>query len=126
MSNMGDRIRFLRERAGLTQEELGEKIGAQKSAIRKYEKDEVENNKRSSVKVLAQVFGVSPAYLMFGEDQEYESVSLVSAEELELIRLYRDLNGTGQAALIGTARGLHANPDMKKTGASNVEETFTA
>lgn len=47
---MGERIKYLRESKGMTQEELGEKIGVQKSAIRKYEKGEVENIKRSNIK----------------------------------------------------------------------------
>ncbi len=61
---MANRIRFLRKKAGLTQEELGNLIGVQKSAIRKYEKGEVENIKRANIKKLAEFFNVSPAYLM--------------------------------------------------------------
>ena len=123
---MGDRIKYLREKVGLTQEELGEKIGVQKSAIRKYEKGEVENIKRSSVKIMADLFGVTASYLMFGEDLEGDAATLATAEERELIRIYRELNATGQTTLIGTARGLFANPDMKKGGTSDKAGTFTA
>ena len=61
---MGERIKQLREQMGLTQEELGKYIGVQKSAIRKYEKNEVENMKRSSIEILSKLFNVSPSYLM--------------------------------------------------------------
>lgn len=123
---MGDRIKELREKAGLTQEELGEKLGIKKSAIAKYEKGRVVNIKRSTIKVMADLFGVSASFLMFGEDEDAEDDIPVSAEERELLRIYRRLNAIGQTTLIGTARGLFANPDMKRGGASNATETYTA
>ena len=46
--DMGERIKYLRNLKGWTQEELGTKVGMQKSAIAKYEKGNVENTKRSS------------------------------------------------------------------------------
>lgn len=42
-----------------------------------------------------------------------------SPGEAELIGIFRGLNDLGQVALLSTARGLAANPDMKKAGASN-------
>lgn len=65
---MGEIIRQLRLQRGITQEELGKVIGVQKSAIRKYESGLVENIKRSSIKKLADYFGVSPSYLLGYED----------------------------------------------------------
>lgn len=61
---MGKRIRDLRIQKGMTQEELGRVIGVQKSAIRKYESGAVENIKRSSIDKMAQLFGVTPSFLM--------------------------------------------------------------
>ena len=72
MSEMGSRIRDLRLAAGLTQEQLGDMVGLQKSAIAKYENGKTENMKRSVIKKMAEVLGVSPAYLMgFEEDTTY-------------------------------------------------------
>ncbi len=65
---MGKRIKQLRIANGLTQEELGKYIGVQKSAIRKYEKGEVKNIKRSSIEIMSNLFKVSPSYLMCIED----------------------------------------------------------
>ncbi|MBR3805100.1 MAG: helix-turn-helix transcriptional regulator [Clostridia bacterium] len=65
---MGDIIKSLRIQKGMTQEELGKVIGVQKSAIRKYESGMVENIKRTSIKKMAQLFGVSPTYLMGMEE----------------------------------------------------------
>lgn len=69
--SMAERIKELRLAAGLTQEELGEKIGLQKSAIAKYENGRVENIKRSTIQALADLFGVKPSYILgFDEDEE--------------------------------------------------------
>ena len=95
---MGKRIKELRLKKGITQEELGKIIGVQKSAILKYESGMVENMKRSSIKTLAEFFGVKPSYLM-GLDNNiinvYSSVhagilsdmKILLETQLELIKL---------------------------------------
>lgn len=67
--SMAERIKELRINAGLTQEELGEKLGLQKSAIAKYENGRVENIKRSTIQAMADLFGVKPSYVL-GFDSE--------------------------------------------------------
>ena len=71
---MGARIKELRTAAGLTQEELGAKLGLQKSVIAKYENGRIENVKRSTIAKMAQIFGCSPVYLMGLEDEPQVSV----------------------------------------------------
>ena len=66
--DMGERIKYLRSLKGWTQEELGAKVGMQKSAIAKYEKGNVENMKRSVIKKMSELFEVSPSYLMALDD----------------------------------------------------------
>ena len=61
---MSEIIRNERKKAGLTQEELAEKLGIQKSAVAKYESGRVENVKRSSIQKMSEIFGCDPAYLM--------------------------------------------------------------
>jgi repressor LexA len=53
---MGERIKYYRTKSDMTQEQLGELLGVQKSAIRKYEKGEVENIKRSTIKRMSEIF----------------------------------------------------------------------
>ena len=60
----GDIIKKLRKDNKLTQEQLGNLIGVQKSAIAKYENGRVENLKRSTIEKLAEVFGVTPSYIL--------------------------------------------------------------
>lgn len=76
---MGKRIKELRLKKGVTQEELGKIIGVQKSAILKYESGLVENMKRSSIKALADYFGVRPSYLMGLDDTLINVYSSVHA-----------------------------------------------
>lgn len=61
---MSDRIKSKRKEAGLTQEELAQKLGLQKSAIAKYENGRVKNIKRSVIANMAKILGCSPMYLM--------------------------------------------------------------
>lgn len=56
----GELIRKLRTEKGLTQEQLGEMLGVQKSAIAKYENGRVENIKRTTLNKLATIFDISP------------------------------------------------------------------
>ena len=62
--NMSERIKERRNAVGLTQEELGEKLGLKKSAIAKYENGRVENIKRSTIQKMAVVLECSPSYLL--------------------------------------------------------------
>ena len=71
--NTGDIIKRLRKKNNLTQEELGTKLGIKKSAIRKYEKGEVENIKKSNIIKLAKIFNVTPSYLMGWEDDSEDN-----------------------------------------------------
>ena len=71
---MGEILKELRLERGLTQEEVGNLIGVQKAAIQKYEKGDVENIKRSSIKKLAKYYGVTTDYI-FGIDKERKDTS---------------------------------------------------
>lgn len=70
-----ERIKALRLRRGMTQQELGEQIGVKKAAINKYETGLVVNLKRSSIIRMAEVLGVTPGYLMGWTDDENGEVS---------------------------------------------------
>lgn len=61
---LGDKIRFHRKRLGLTQTELGERLGVQVNAVSKWECGRVESIPTSKIKELAKIFGVAPSYLI--------------------------------------------------------------
>jgi len=62
--NTGEKIKELRELSGMTQEELGARLGLKKAAINKYETGRVVNIKRTTLKRLADALGVTPADLL--------------------------------------------------------------
>lgn len=61
---MGEIIKELRIKNDLTMEQLADRLGVGKSAVNKWEKGYVTNIKRPTIKKMAEIFGVSPAYLM--------------------------------------------------------------
>lgn len=72
---IGERIKQLRINKGMTQEELGSKIGVRKQAIYKYEQGLVVNLKRDVIGKLSKALEVSPSYLMgFADDEEANKI----------------------------------------------------
>ena len=65
---VGEKIKAARLAKGMTQEELGEILGVQKSAIAKYESGRVVNIKRSTLKKISDVLGIPPFELVFDEE----------------------------------------------------------
>lgn len=67
--DIGKKIKDARLAKGLTQEELGNIVGLQKSAIAKYENGRVVNIKRSTLQKLAQALGLRGSDLIMETDQ---------------------------------------------------------
>lgn len=61
---MGQIIKTNRENLGLTQEELGAKVGVNKAAVQKWESGKVQNLKRTTIQKLAQIFEIAPSALL--------------------------------------------------------------
>lgn len=62
---IGQKIKEARTKKKLTQQELGELIGVQKSAIAKYESGRVVNIKRSTLQKIASALDMRPSELIF-------------------------------------------------------------
>lgn len=86
----GERIKELRISHNMTLDELGEKVGVQKSCIKKYELDKVDL-KRSTIKALADALGCSPLYLLGLDDSEPDVDPIDGA----YLRLARDAKREG-------------------------------
>lgn len=63
-STIGERIKYLRTLADMSQEELGNRVGVQRAAINKYEKGSVTNIPIATIEKMALVFEVSPTYIV--------------------------------------------------------------
>lgn len=66
---IGEKIKHLRTRQGMTLEELGEKVGVGKSTVRKWETGAIANMRHNKIASLADALNVSPSYLMGWEDE---------------------------------------------------------
>lgn len=65
--DIGQKIKKARLERGLTQQELGNIVGVQKSAIAKYENGRVVNIKRSTLQKIAKALNIRPSELLFNE-----------------------------------------------------------
>ncbi len=69
--NASKRIKELRTKNGYTMEKLGELVGVTKSTVAKWENGYVDNMRQDKVARLAELFKVSPAYIL-GYDEPTE------------------------------------------------------
>ena len=108
---IGQRILELRRLSGLSQEELGKRVGVQRAAINKYEKGTVTNIPIQTVEQLARVFDVSPSYILgwdtFGgnelsiETKVIQGVShFFGKEAVELLEEFHCLNKNGKKKVL--------------------------
>lgn len=89
--DIGTRIKEARIAKGLTQEELGNIVGVQKSAIAKYEKGRVVNIKRSTLQKIASALNINPSSLMFDESpREAASLHVKIITDFELMDALKD------------------------------------
>ncbi len=91
--NIYDRIRFLRESKGMSQQELAEKIGFKTaSAVNKIELGLRDIN-QTKIIAFSKALGVTPAYLLDGDESEDKKNNIPSktAEDEELMNLFSNL-----------------------------------
>ena len=74
MQDIGSTIKKLRLENNMTLEQLGNKVGVGKSTVRKWENGMIANMRRDNTAKIAEVFHVSPSYLM-GYDNNVFPVS---------------------------------------------------
>lgn len=128
--NFLERLDMLKAARGDNNATLSKKSGIPYSTIDGFYKKGYENMKLSTLEALCEYFDVTLDYLAKGTNKkladigeftcnEEQLLELSNPVERELLTLYRELNTIGQQTLLGTARGLHANPDMKKDSESN-------
>ena len=73
--SIGAKIRAARIAKNMTQEELGEILGVQRSAVAKYENGRVVNIKRSTLKKISDVLDIPPFELIYNEEAETKKKS---------------------------------------------------
>lgn len=113
MSNsLGTRIKELRQISGLSQEELGNRVGVRRAAINKYEKGSVTNIPITTIEKLANIFEVSPSYLMGWVDDGVPNDLAVEVrvlggvkrffgdEAVQVLEVIRNVDKTGRRRIV--------------------------
>ena len=104
---IGERIKYLRSLANMSQEELGNRVGVQRAAINKYEKGSVTNIPIATIEKIAKIFDVSPTYIVGWDNIEVNPLSAevkilqgvkkyYGSHTVELIELYVHLSPVGK------------------------------
>ena len=86
----GERIKLLREKANMTQEELAKLLNTTKQTIYKYEQSVVTNIPSDRVERIAEVLNTTPAYIMGWESDKPETSKKIDATTDVLIRMETD------------------------------------
>lgn len=97
--SVASNIKRFREGAGLTQEELADKVGVARSTVTQWENG-WSSPRMGMVQRLAGVFGTTTAEIVAERTQSNDS------RFEELYRYYTQLDDAGRDALLATARGL--------------------
>lgn len=65
---IGDRIKSRRKHLGMSADDLGRRLGKDRSTIYRYEKGDIENLPLDILEPIAQALGTTPQYLMGWEE----------------------------------------------------------
>ena len=107
---IGQKIKEARIAKGLTQEELGNMIGLQKSAIAKYENGRVVNIKRSTLQKLAQALDLRGSDLIIEADPkeaaELSAKVLLDVELMGALEQYYTLSAEKQKMIRDLIRSM--------------------
>ena len=94
---VGQKIKKARLERGMTQQELGNIVGVQKSAIAKYENGRVVNIKRSTLQKIASALEIRPSELMFdGSPKETASLHVRILTDHELMRAIKEYHSLSE------------------------------
>lgn len=108
MKDMGSLIKELRVKNNLTQDELADKLGVQKSAVSKWERGAVQNIKKDLIEEIAKIFNIRPSYLMGWDSSTIEENNIQSLiikeygeDSIKALSLYTQLDSNDRAEIRG-------------------------
>lgn len=117
-SLIGKRLKEERNKLGLYQSDIAERCGVSREQWGKYERGE---NKPSSEKLFSfQKAGIDIDYVMHGVHADItrpsENLPEYTAEEAELLTLFRQSSELGRAVILSAARGAEKKADTIEIG----------
>lgn len=112
------RIKELRTLFGMSQEELGRRVGVQRAAINKYEMGSVTNIPITTIEKIASVFDVSPTYIMGWNETSSNPLSaevkviqgvkaFYGEDAVELLEGFTTMAGIGQRKVLRYLDDMH-------------------
>ena len=116
---LGERLRALRMRAGMTQQAIADHLSIHRTAYTKYETTTITPDPQAMLR-LAELFGVSVDYLL-GREEEVVMLSdsedsrvMLSQAEKDLLLAFRQLSYAEQQVLIRQAQAALRAHQQKK------------
>lgn len=82
--NIADRIRYLRDKTGMTQTDLAKKLGISRSAVNSWEMS-LSLPSISNIIEMTQIFHISSDYLLSISSNMYVDISSLSNDEKEVV-----------------------------------------
>ena len=121
--NVGDSIRKIRREHDLTQEQLGRIAGVTAMAVSQWENGRAVP-RMGAIQLMADYFGIPKSAIM-GDAREYAIAEMqerqynaLTADERELLELYRSLDPSGREMALYALRGMasHEHPSRVAEG----------
>lgn len=126
--NIGDKIRQARLARGMTQEELGDLLGVQKSAVAKYENGRVINIKRSTLEKISNILGIRPAELIYEKIEENPvgaaEKHIEVLKDICFVNMYEDFKMLAEAERKIVTDLISSLAERKKTGPTGSRTTL--
>ena len=103
---IGDKIRLHRKALGLTQTELGEKLGVKTNAVSKWECGRVDDIPTSKIKAMAKLFDVQPSYLIDEKQPAPTNEGELNAEDKRLLTMIHNLSQEDRERIVAIIEAL--------------------
>ena len=103
---IGDKIRLHRKALGLTQTELGEKLGVKTNAVSKWECGRVDDIPKSKIKAMAKLFDVQPSYLIDEKQPAPTNGDGLNAEDKKLLMMIHNLTPENRERIVAIIEAL--------------------
>lgn len=105
--SIGAHLKALRLDRGLTQEEVGKRVLVSKQTLYKYENDIVTNIPVDKIELLAEVYHVTPAYIMGWEQSEEDADDSPPYDDPEVAAIANEMKESPNIrVLFDASRGL--------------------
>ena len=89
---IGNRIEKSRKTVGMTQEELANTLGLNKSTIQRYESGKIEKIKLPIIEAMANALGVRPEYLAAKSDTSENNIEVLPNSKVHMIPVFETVS----------------------------------